>query len=69
MPTAIITCALKGVVLKTYERFYPETQDDSQVALPDRATLIEQARSDLVTERLATPDQWDTIDFDVKYVR
>jgi hypothetical protein len=65
MQKAIVTCSLKGAVLKEYSHNIPEALDASRTVGPANQKLIDQAKSQLVTDGLCTPKQWNDIKFTV----
>lgn len=66
MPTAVVTCSRKGTVLATYRFPIPVTLDDRRVAKPTHDDLKAEAKSNLASQGLATSDDWDEIEFDIK---
>jgi hypothetical protein len=64
MKKALVDCRRNGQSIRTYDFGLPESS--GLTALPSKQELIDVAKSNLTTERLAFPP-WADIEFEVYY--
>jgi hypothetical protein len=68
MRKALVHCYRDGTRFKSYELGIPETMNDAAVQQPTRKELEDQAKTNLTTERVATPP-YAGITFEIEYPR